>query len=102
VFSVARYNGQAGDLVPDRDVTLVRAADGDFYPLTYQNARADRCSADLGSDGGVRANRVQHVDFAGLHRRVDEEYQVSEPRGLATSTSAIALLRRLACGHEDG
>ena len=64
VFSVAHYYEQAGDLVPDPDVTLLRAADGEFYPLSYQSALAYRRSVELGADGGVRVNRAQQIDLA--------------------------------------
>jgi hypothetical protein len=64
VFSVAHYYEQAGDLVPDPDVTLLRAADGEFYRLLYQSALAYRRSVELGPDGGVRVNGAQQVDLA--------------------------------------
>ncbi len=64
VFSVAHYFEQNGDLVADPDVTLLRAADGEFYPLTYQDARAYRRSVELDSDGGVRANRRMQAALA--------------------------------------
>lgn len=63
VFSMAHYYEQNGGLVPDPDVTLVRAADGDFYPLTYQDARVFRRSAELDSDGALRVNPKQQADL---------------------------------------
>jgi len=64
VFSVAHYYEQNGDLVADPDVTLLRAADGDFYPLSYQDARAYRRAVELEPDGEVRANPRQQADLA--------------------------------------
>src|SRR4051794_36862311 len=56
IFSVAHYFEQNGDLVPDPDVTFLRGATGDFYPLTYQDALAYRRSAELGEDGRMRVD----------------------------------------------
>lgn len=64
VFSVAHYFEQNWDLVPDPDVTLLRAVDGDFYPLSYQDGRVYRLSADIRSDGGVRIDRDRQADLA--------------------------------------
>jgi hypothetical protein len=50
IFSVAHYFEQNGDLVPDPDVTFLRDAAGDFYPLD--------------DDGSVRVNRAQQADLA--------------------------------------
>jgi hypothetical protein len=44
-------------------VTLLCAADGDFYPLSYQSALAYRRSAELGAEGGVRINGAQQADL---------------------------------------
>ncbi|MET0795405.1 MAG: hypothetical protein ABW061_28055 [Polyangiaceae bacterium] len=64
VFSVAHYYEQAGDLVPDPDVTLLRTADGEFYPLSYQDGRVYRGSAELGPDGSVRVDGPRQADVA--------------------------------------
>lgn len=64
IYSVAHYYEQNGDLVPAPDVTLLSAADGDFYPLTYQDGRVYRLSAELGPDGGVRVDRDRQADLA--------------------------------------
>jgi hypothetical protein len=66
IFSVAHYFEQNSDLVPDPDVTFLRAADGDFYPLSYQDARTYRLAVELGSDGTVRVDRAQQADLAGF------------------------------------
>jgi len=36
VFSVAHYYEQNGDLMKDPDMTFLRGADGEYYPLSYQ------------------------------------------------------------------
>ncbi len=36
VFSVAHYYEQEGDLMRDPDMTFLRGADGNYYPLTYR------------------------------------------------------------------
>lgn len=36
VFSVAHYYVQNGDLMRDPDMTFLRGADGEYYPLSYQ------------------------------------------------------------------
>ena len=61
---MAYYYTQAGDLVPGPDVTLLCAADGEFYPLSYQDARVYRRSAELGTDGGARVNGPRQADLA--------------------------------------
>jgi hypothetical protein len=64
IFSVAHYFEQNGDLVPDPDVTFLRDAAGDFYPLTYQDALTYRRCVELDDDGSVRVNRAQQADLA--------------------------------------
>ncbi len=63
VFSLAHYFEQNRDLVPDPDVTLLRAIDGDFFPLSYQDARVYRLSVELASEGGVRVDRKRQADL---------------------------------------
>lgn len=36
VFSVAHYYEQNGDLMKDPDMTFLRGANGEYYPLSYQ------------------------------------------------------------------
>jgi hypothetical protein len=64
VFSLAHYYEQNGDLVPDPDVTVLRAADGEIYPLTYQDTLCYRRAVELGPDGGVRVIREYQTDLA--------------------------------------
>ena len=64
VFSIAHYYLQNGDLVPDPDVTLLRGADREFYPLSYQDGLRYRLSVELGPDGGVRVDRDGQRDLA--------------------------------------
>lgn len=66
IFSVAHYlqqNGD-GDLLADIDVTFLRGATGDFYPLSYQDARTYRRAVEFGEDGSVRVNKAQQADLA--------------------------------------
>ena len=77
VYSVAHYFEQNEDLVADPDVTLLRALDGDFYPLSYQDARVYRLSVEIESDGGVRVDRARQADLAqfvaGWMRKVKQQ-----------------------------
>jgi hypothetical protein len=86
VFSIAHYYEQEGDIVPDPDVTLLRAADGEFYPLSYQDGRVYRRSAELGTDGRVDGPR--HADPRAVRRWLDEERQV--PAGAVTMSRKCA------------
>jgi hypothetical protein len=36
IFSIAHYYEQNGDLMKDPDMTFLRRADGEYYPLSYQ------------------------------------------------------------------
>jgi hypothetical protein len=36
IYSVAHYYEQNGDLMKDPDMTFLRGADGEYYPLSYQ------------------------------------------------------------------
>ena len=36
IYSVAHYYEQEGDLMKDPDMTFLRGADGQYYPLSYQ------------------------------------------------------------------
>jgi len=36
VYSIAHYYEQDGDLMRDPDMTFLKGADGEYYPLTYQ------------------------------------------------------------------
>jgi hypothetical protein len=64
IFSIAHYFEQRGDLVPDPDLTVLRAANGDFYPLTYQDALTYRRAVEFGEDGSIRLNKAQQADLA--------------------------------------
>lgn len=64
IFSVAHYFEQNGDLVPDPDVTLLRAGDREFYPLSYQDGRTYRRGVEINADGAVRVDREQQSDLA--------------------------------------
>lgn len=64
IYSVAHYYEQNGDLVPDPDVTILRTADGDFYPLSYQDCRVYRLSVEFEADGAVCADRDRQADLA--------------------------------------
>lgn len=63
VYSVAHYYEQNGDLVPDPDVTMLCGADGEFYPLSYQDGRVYRLSVELGPDSSARVNREWRTDL---------------------------------------
>jgi len=64
VFSVAHYFEQNSDLVPDPDVTFLRGDSGDFYPLSYQDARTYRRVVEFGPEGSVRVDRLRQADLA--------------------------------------
>lgn len=64
VYSVAHYYEQNGDLVPDPDITLLRSADGEFYPLSYQDGRVYRVSAELNAHGCASLDRERQTDLA--------------------------------------
>jgi hypothetical protein len=63
VFSVAHYYEQNGDVVPDPDVTFLRDAEGECFPLSYQDGRTFRRAAEVGADGVVRVNRRMQADL---------------------------------------
>ena len=63
VYSFAHYFEQHGDLVPDPDVTVLRAENGDWYPLSFQNAIAYRQSAEIDADGSIRVDRSSQADL---------------------------------------
>ena len=64
IFSLAHYHEQNGDLVCDPDVTILRGADGEWYPLTFeQGGVAYRRSAEIAADGSVRVNRRSQRDL---------------------------------------
>jgi hypothetical protein len=64
VFSVAHYREQNGDLCCDPDVTILRGSDGEWYPLTFEQAGiAYRPTAEVGAEGIVRVNSREQADL---------------------------------------
>jgi hypothetical protein len=64
VFSVAHYYEQCGDLVADPDVTFLRGADGQWYPLSFQDSFGYRRYVEIGPDGEVAIDRARQLDLA--------------------------------------
>lgn len=66
VFSVAHYYEQAGDLMRDPDMTFLRGADGEYYPLTYQQdgLGIDQDAIDWDDQGNIKSFRPKmQADF---------------------------------------
>src|SRR5258708_7470587 len=64
VFSIAHYYEQHGDLVPDPDMTFIRALDGEWYPLTIQDQFVYRVGAELRDGAFIVVDARQQDDLA--------------------------------------
>ena len=63
-FAVAHYYEQGGDLIPDPDVVFLRALDGRWYPLAFQNSLGYRRAAEVRADGEVMVHPARQRDLA--------------------------------------
>jgi hypothetical protein len=66
VFSVAHYYEQNGDLMKDPDMTFLRGADGNYYPLSYRQdgLGIDQDAIEWDDNGDInRFNAKMQADF---------------------------------------
>ena len=66
VFSIAHYYEQEGDLMRDPDMTFLKGADGEYYPLTFRqdNLGIDQDAVVWGDNGEIKGFRAKmQADF---------------------------------------
>lgn len=67
LYSFAHYYEQNGDLMRDPDIVMLKAADGEFYPISYRQdgLGMDREYVIFNEDGrGWKINRRLQADLA--------------------------------------
>ena len=70
LFSVAHYYEQNGDLMKDPDMVFLRAGDGEYYPIEFQQDSLSyyRCCVEFNEKGNISsylpAIQADMADFA--------------------------------------
>jgi hypothetical protein len=82
IYSIAHYYEQNGDLVPDPDCVLVRAAVG-WSPVSFQNSIAYRVAVHFHEDGTIEVDEKEQADlvsFCNVWMSNIQEQQGLSPR----------------------
>jgi hypothetical protein len=61
IYSIAHYYEQNGDLMKDPDMTFLKGADGEYYPLSYQQDGLGiyQDAVDWDDNGNIKGFRVK-------------------------------------------
>jgi len=61
VYSIAHYYEQEGDLMRDPDMTFLKGADGEYYPLTFRqdSLGIDQDAVEWDDNGNIKGVRAR-------------------------------------------